>query len=104
MIARVWRGWALADGAAAYERYFGESLGPELRRIPGFARAQLLVVQPPTGDGEVELTTITWFESMDAVRRFAGDTYDRAVVSTHARSLLTRFDETVRHLDLAAEV
>jgi hypothetical protein len=103
MIARVWRGWALPDGAAAYERYFGETLGPELRAIPGFVRGQLLVHRPADG-GEVELSTISWFESMDAVRGFAGDTCDRAVVSDHARSLLTRFDETVRHLELAAEL
>jgi hypothetical protein len=103
MIARVWRGWALAEGAAAYRRYFGETLGPELRAIPGFVRGQLLVGRPDS-DGEVGLTTVTWFASMEAVRRFAGAAYDRAVVSDHARSLLTRFDETVAHLELVAEL
>ena len=99
MIARVWRGWASHEGAAAYERYFRETLTPELLGIPGCAGAQLL----RRGEGgEVELSTIVWFESLDAVRRFAGADAERAVVSEHARSLLARYEHTVAHYEVAA--
>lgn len=98
-IARIWRGWAEPAGADAYERYFRETLVPELQRIAGFVGAQLL--RRNVG-GEVELSTLTWFESQDAVRRFAGADWERAVVSEHARSLLTRYERTVQHFELAA--
>ncbi len=101
MIARIWHGWAAPPQADAYERYFRETLAPELRAIAGFSGAHLL--RRSVG-GEVELSTVTWFESLDAVRRFAGDDYERAVVSEHARSLLMRYDPTCRHFDLAFAV
>lgn len=104
MIARIWHGWATPDGAAAYERYFRRTLTPELRRLPGFHGAHLLrgSRDPAEAEAEVELVTITWFDSLDAVRAFAGDEYQRAVVSERARTLLTRHDATCRHFALAA--
>ena len=42
---------------------------------------------------EVEFGTLTFFESMDAVRTFAGEGREEAVVATKARRLLARFDE-----------
>ncbi len=101
MIARIWRGWAVPAGAEAYERYFRETLTPELQRVPGFEAAQLLRRDVA---GEVELSTLTWFESPEAVRRFAGDDWERAVLSEHARSLLTRYEGTVQHFEVAATV
>lgn len=101
MIARIWHGWAEPAGADAYERYFRETLTPELQRVPGFEGAQLLRRDVA---GEVELSTVTWFDSPDAVRRFAGDDWQRAVVTEHARSLLTRYDGTVQHFEVAATV
>jgi heme-degrading monooxygenase HmoA len=98
VIARIWHGWARPPEADAYERYFRETLTPELLRIPGFAGAHLLRRQD---GGEVELSTVTWFESLEAVRRFAGDGYERAVVSEHARALLTRYDTSCRHYEVA---
>ncbi|HYW25416.1 MAG TPA: antibiotic biosynthesis monooxygenase [Terriglobales bacterium] len=99
MIARVWRGWAAPAGAGAYERYFRGTLSPELLGIPGCAGAHLL--RRPDGD-EVELSTIVWFESLDAVRRFAGADAERAVVSEHAQGLLTRYEHRVVHYEVAA--
>jgi heme-degrading monooxygenase HmoA len=101
MIARIWRGWATSAGAAAYERYFAETLTPELLGIDGCLGAHLL--RRATGDDdEVELSTLVWFESMDAVRRFAGVDPERAVVSEHARSVLTRYEPAVAHFEVAA--
>ena len=99
MIARIWRGWARPAGADGYERYFREVLTPELLGIPGCLGAHLL--RRAEGD-QVELSTIVWFESLDAVRRFAGVDVERAVVSEHAQSLLTSYEQTVRHFEVAA--
>jgi heme-degrading monooxygenase HmoA len=97
VIARIWHGWATPEGAAAYERYFQRTLTPELRGLPGFRGANLL---RHVADDEVELVTITWFDSLDAVRTFAGEEYEQAVVSEQARALLTRHDSTCRHFEL----
>jgi heme-degrading monooxygenase HmoA len=103
MIARIWRGWAPPDAAGAYQRYFERTLAPELAGIPGFRHAHLLRRDGAGAGDQVELVTVTWFDSLDAVRRFAGEDHERAVVSEHARSLLTRYDRTCRHFVLAAE-
>jgi heme-degrading monooxygenase HmoA len=47
--------------------------------------------------GAVRITVLTFWDSMDAVREFAGADTDRAVVEEEARSLLLSFDESVRH-------
>jgi hypothetical protein len=47
--------------------------------------------------------TITRFESLDAVREFAGEDYERAVVSEEAHRLLSSFDERVAIYELPLE-
>ena len=43
---------------------------------------------------------LTYWESMDAIRKFAGDRPEVAVVPPEARALMREFDETVRHYDV----
>jgi len=49
-------------------------------------------------------TSITWFTDLDAVRGFAGDDYERAVVEDAARAALSRWDERVYHHEAAVRV
>ena len=51
----------------------------------------------------IEFVTITLFESLDAVREFAGDDYEAAVVLPEARRLLSRFDPRSRHYETLLE-
>jgi heme-degrading monooxygenase HmoA len=98
MIARVWHGWAARGNAEAYDTLLRTSVLPALRRVEGYRGARVL--RRPDGE-ETEFVTITVFDSIDAVRAFAGAEYDRAVVSPEARRLLSRFDERTRLYDLA---
>jgi hypothetical protein len=41
---------------------------------------------------EVEFVSIMLFDSLDAVREFAGEDYEAAVVPGKAREVLSRFD------------
>lgn len=43
------------------------------------------------------------FDSLDAVREFAGEDYEVAVVPEKARVLLSRFDERSQHYEIKAE-
>ena len=97
MIGRLWKGWATDENARAYEKLFRERILPELRGIEGFAGAYVL--RRDTED-EVEIAAITLFESMEAIRAFAGSDPTAAHVTSEARHLLSRFEDTVTHYDV----
>ena len=94
MIVRSWRGRAPKDRADSYARHFFDVVLPKLQSLTGFAGATLL--RRAAGD-ETEFLVLTSWDSMDAVRGFAGETPDAAVVDADARSLLSTFDSTVDH-------
>lgn len=98
MIARVWKGWAAVDRADAYEAHYRTEVRESLEDVPGFVEARLL--RRTVGD-EVEFVSVTLFEDLDAVRAFAGALYETAVVADAARTVLSRFDESVAHYDVA---
>ena len=98
MIARLWRGWTSPANAEPYERFLREHMFPSMERVPGFRGAELL--RRDAGD-EVAFVTVTRFDSFDAVRAFAGDDYDVAVIEPEARALLSRHDERSEHFDVA---
>ncbi|MBA2519914.1 MAG: antibiotic biosynthesis monooxygenase [Chloroflexia bacterium] len=100
MIARQWRGWTDMEHADAYEALIRQTIFPKMRRVDGARGGYLL--RRDTGDG-VEFVTITLFDSMAAIRRFAGDDAEVAVISAEARQLLTRFDDRVAHYEVVAE-
>jgi heme-degrading monooxygenase HmoA len=100
VIARIWHGWSRGEDADAYERLVSEEVLPGIHRIDGFAGYELL--RADHADGESEFVTVTYFESLDAVRAFAGEDYEAAVVPPEARKLLTRFDERSRHYEVLA--
>jgi heme-degrading monooxygenase HmoA len=99
MIAREWRAFAVPPNDAAYERHFREAVLPHLREIPGCVGAHLLRRETQS---EVELIAVTYYESLEAIRAFAGDDLERAVVEPEARAVLARFDERCRHYEIVA--
>lgn len=99
MIARIWHGWTTLENADAYESLLNEEIfvGIKKREIRGFKDIQLL--RRKVGD-EVEFVTIMRFESLNAVREFAGDDYEACVVPPSARKVLKRFDERSQHYEI----
>jgi heme-degrading monooxygenase HmoA len=102
MIARIWHGWTSPSNADAYESLLKSEIfvGIENRHIAGYHGIQLL--RGNVGD-EVEFVTVMWFDSVDAVRAFAGEDYEEAVVPPKARALLSRFDARSQHYEVRAE-
>lgn len=98
MIVRMWRGQAKAANADAYERFVTTKVFAELPAIAGHRGAYLL--KRPVGE-EVEFIAVTLWESLASIRAFAGEDIDRAVVEPEARAVLSSFDESVRHFELA---
>lgn len=101
MIIRIWHGWTSPGNADTYEALLKEEIfvGIEDRRIPGFNGIQLL--RREVGS-EVEFITIMTFDSLDAVREFAGEDHEAAVVPPKARAVLARFDARSQHYELRA--
>ena len=103
MIGRIWHGWTAPENADAYESLLRHEifLGIQDRRIDGFRGIQLLRRDLAT---EVEFVTLMWFDSIAAIRVFAGEDYEVAVVPPEARALLSRFDERSQHYEIRAEL
>ena len=99
MITRIWRGWAPTATADDYQCHYETEVSEHLHLVGGFRGARLLRQE----DGqEVMFTSIAFFTSLDAVRGFAGDDYDVAVVEEAARRALSRWDERVSHHEVVA--
>ena len=96
MIARIWHGWTTRENADAYEKLLrGEILLDIARRnMPGYKGAELLVRE--AGD-EAEFITLLRFDTLDAVKIFAGEDYEMPVIPPDAKKLLKRFSERSRH-------
>ena len=71
-----------------------------MREVDRYAGATLLQREV---SGEVEIVVTTWWRSLDAIRAFAGDDLEAAVVAGEAASVLTQFDQRVRHYDLVVQ-
>jgi heme-degrading monooxygenase HmoA len=102
MIVRIWHGWTTPGNADNYEALLKREIfvGIQGRHIRGFKNIQLL---RRNAGKEVEFVTIMWFDSLDAVREFAGEDYEAAVVPQKARALLSRFDERSQHYEMKVE-
>lgn len=98
MITRLWHGWTTIENADAYEQFLLGELFPSMREIPGFRGADVL---RRVEDGEVAFVTLTRFDSVDAIRAFAGDDYETPVLEPQALALLSRYEQRALHFDTA---
>lgn len=94
MISRLWHGWTKRDDADRYEELLRSEILPGIHRVAGFQGAWVL---RRDGKDEVEFVTLTMFDSMAAVKEFAGEDYELAVILPEARKLLVRFDARSAH-------
>lgn len=103
MINRIWHGRTLPANADAYESLLKTEIfqGIKAREIHGYRGIKLL--RRGVMD-EVEFITIMSFDSIEAVRAFAGEAYEEAVVPAEARVLLARFDQRSQHYEVIADM
>jgi heme-degrading monooxygenase HmoA len=100
MIVRVWRAIAAPGNAPAYREHLEQVVLPQLRTLPGFIGITLMQRER---DDRIELVVSSRWESMVAVRAFAGSNPERAVVEPAARSVLLGFDHAVSHYEVSLE-
>jgi hypothetical protein len=96
-VLRLWKGRSTLENADDYSRHATENVFPQLGSIPGHLGAQLLSRSVANG---IEFLVLTFWESMDAVRKFAGAKPENAVVEPAARAALIDYDRTVVHFEV----
>ena len=103
MIARMWHGHTTPTNADACEALLeSESLvGIHHRRIAGYRGVQLFRRDLHR---EVEFVTVMSFDSLGAVRVFAGEDYEIAVIPPAASGLLSQFDARSQHYEVKADL
>lgn len=94
MIARIWKARATPARVHEYAAYLRSTVVPELAVMAGYQGVTLL--EHPRDD-VVDVTVITWWTSLDAIRAFAGEAIDTAVVHDNAAGMLIDFDRGVEH-------
>jgi heme-degrading monooxygenase HmoA len=93
VIARVWKGVVRAGHADEYLSHLQRNVIPELGGIAGFRGVEVLRGEA----ADPEVIVITRWDSMDAIRRFAGPDPAVAVVAPEAKRVLASYDSHVRH-------
>jgi antibiotic biosynthesis monooxygenase (ABM) superfamily enzyme len=99
VISRIWHGFTTKANADAYEDLLKKEIfiGINKLKIKGYNGIELM--RRDHGK-EVEFITIMWFDSYKAVKDFAGDDYEQAVVPLAARALLLRYDKKSQHYEV----
>ena len=98
-IVRVWGGFGTEGSVERYCReHFPNSVLPHLRSIDGFIEVKVMTRK---GLDETEVVVATTWKSIESVKAFAGEDYEKAVVEPLVRELLNRFDERVAHFTVA---
>ncbi len=100
MIARIWRGRTRAAEADAYVDYLLATGVKEYAAVPGNRGVRVL----RRTEGEVaEFLVVSFWESMEAVRGFAGDEVERAVYYPEDDRFLLDGEPTVAHYEVVVD-
>jgi len=94
MIARMWHGMTLRTKADAYTDFLNATAIPDYRSTPGNLGVQIL--RRNEGD-RTHFVTLTFWESLETIRGFAGDPVDRAKYYPQDREFLLEFEPDVQH-------
>ncbi len=97
MISRQWRGIAKAEEADNYIHHLQSNTFPQLSGIDGFIRAEILGRSTDKG---IEFLIVTTWQSMEAIRQFAGELAEIAVVPAAVQQMMVEYDKRVTHYDV----
>jgi heme-degrading monooxygenase HmoA len=99
MIARMWRGWTRLEDADVYLRYINSTGIAAYKETAGNRGAWIF--RRPSGDDRVEIVTLSFWDSLEAIRGFAGDDIERAVLYPEDERYLLASDEVVVRYEVA---
>ena len=101
MIARVWRGVVAADDGDAYAEYMKDTGVAGYAKIPGNRGVWML--RRTVAEGE-EFMMFTLWESLEAVKRFAGSDHETAIFYPEDERFLIRRELSSTHYEVDTAV
>jgi heme-degrading monooxygenase HmoA len=100
MIVRLWHGRVPSEKAAAYREFVNQRAIPDYRSVPGNLSVHVL----ERADGAVtHFITLTFWESLEAIRGFAGPDVETAKYYPQDRDFLLEFEPTVVHYEVVGQ-
>ena len=97
MLVRIWHGVTPAEKADEYFDYLNRTGIPDYRATPG--NQGTFVFRRVTGE-RAHFLTISLWDSLESIKRFAGEDYDRARYYEEDGKFLLEFEPTVQHYEL----
>lgn len=102
-IIRTWKGWTSLENARVYEKMLTNEVFPEVKR-KGVEGLEKVSISSMEKNDEVEFFLVLQFDSLESVKMFAGEKYDKAYIPENAKQILLRYDETAQHYRLKEEL
>ncbi len=99
-ISRHWKGVAKPEEADNYIRHLRSETFPALGKIEGFIGASILRRSIRQG---TEFLIVTTWQSVEAIRRFAGESESTAVVPPSVRAMMVEYDGEATHYEIVEE-
>ncbi len=97
MIVRMWHGRVPTSKAHAYREFTNRRAIPDYQSVPGNISVHILERQ----EGEVtHFITLTFWESLEAIKGFAGDNVERAKYYPEDKDFLLEFEPAVVHYEV----
>ncbi len=97
MIARHWRGWAKIEDADGYESLLKEKMLPGMRGIRGYSGGYVLRKDSLV---ESEFVVVNLFDSLEALKNFAGPDYSIPKFEPEAKQFLSRIEPFATHYEV----
>ena len=97
MIARIWHGKVPSVKAAAYHEYLLQTGLPDYANVKGNRGVSLLKKEDA---GVTHYYTLTYWDDTDAIKRFAGEDYEKARYYPEDKDYLLEFEPTVIHYEV----
>ena len=99
MIARIWHGRTQAHDYEAYTAFMKSTAIPDYQQTPGFIKLSFL----RRLDGDVaHFNLITYWESLEVIKNFAGEDYESAKYYPEDEDYLLEFEKKVLHYEVFA--
>ncbi len=100
MIARIWHGRVPTSKAKAYREFLNERAIPDYQSVEGNLAVYILERQ----EGEVtHFITLTFWESLESIRGFAGDDIEVAKYYEEDKDFLLEFEPNVVHYEVVGQ-
>lgn len=98
MILRAWKGIAKKAEADRYAQHLKTVTFPSVAKIQGFVRGTVARRDVESG---VEFLVLTEWESIEAIKQFAGEDAELAVVPPVIEAMLASYDKYAIHYQIA---